>query len=218
MKGLLLKDLYMARKYCRSYLFIVGAFTIIAIVAPFLEGENGSTLFLSAYPILLAGIIPVNLIAYEEKSKWSQYAGIFPYTKKELVSVKYLDMLMALGIALVLAALSQGVNLLVTGSFRLEVYALILAGFLVMGLISPCILLPVIFWLGTEKGRVVYFAVVGLFFGGVAVSKLLLKDDDTLLLATGEKNGLLLGLAAGVLLMLGLSWRLSVWFCEKKEC
>ena len=111
MKGLLLKDLYMMRKYCRSYLVIVGVFTIMAVVLPFVEDGNRSTLFLSAYPVLLAGILPVTLISYEEKSKWNQYVGIFPYTKREQVSVKYLDMLAVLSIGLSLAAISQGVTL-----------------------------------------------------------------------------------------------------------
>ena len=160
MKGLLLKDLYMMRKYCRSYLVIVGVFTIMAVVLPFVEDGNRSTLFLSAYPVLLAGILPVTLISYEEKSKWNQYVGIFPYTKREQVSVKYLDMLAVLSIGLSLAAISQGVTLAATASFHWETYILLLEGILLTGLLSPCILLPVVFWFGVEKGRIVYFAAV----------------------------------------------------------
>ena len=46
MKGLLLKDLYMMRKYCRSYLVIVGVFTNKAVVQPFVDEVNRSTMIL----------------------------------------------------------------------------------------------------------------------------------------------------------------------------
>ena len=63
MKGLLLKDFYMAMKYCRAYVVIAVVFSLFSIW--------GNTSFLIAYPILLASVIPVNLISYDEKSKWS---------------------------------------------------------------------------------------------------------------------------------------------------
>ena len=218
MKGLLLKDLYMMRKYCRSYLVIVGVFTIMAVVLPFVEDGNRSTLFLSAYPVLLAGILPVTLISYEEKSKWNQYVGIFPYTKREQVSVKYLDMLAVLSIGLSLAAISQGVTLAATASFHWETYILLLEGILFTGLLSPCILLPVVFWFGVEKGRIVYFAVLILFFGGIGISKILIQEETVLWLFQRGSSGTLLALAVFGLLILSLSWRLSIWLYEKKEC
>ena len=218
MKGLLLKDLYMMRKYCRSYLVIVGVFTIMAVVLPFVEDGTRSTLCLSAYPVLLAGILPVTLISYEEKSKWNQYVGIFPYTKREQVSVKYLDMLAVLSIGLSLAAISQGVTLAATASFHWETYILLLEGILLTGLLSPCILLPVVFWFGVEKGRIVYFAVLILFFGGIGISKILIQEETVLWLFQRGSSGTLLALAVFGLLILSLSWRLSIWLYEKKEC
>lgn len=60
MKGLLLKDFYMAMKYCRAYVVIAVVFSLFSIW--------GNTSFLIAYPILLASVIPVNLISYDEKA------------------------------------------------------------------------------------------------------------------------------------------------------
>ena len=57
MKGLLLKDFYMAMKYCRTYVVIAVVFSLFSIW--------GNTSFLIAYPILLASVIPVNLISYD---------------------------------------------------------------------------------------------------------------------------------------------------------
>ena len=92
MKGLLLKDFYMARKYCRAYVVIAVVFSLLAVW--------GNTSFLLAYPVLLASVIPVNLISYDEKSKWSSFSGVFPYSKQQLVSVKYLMALIFLAFAL----------------------------------------------------------------------------------------------------------------------
>ena len=82
MKGLILKDFYMAMKYCRVYLAITIIFAIASIY--------GNSTFFLFYPVLMAGIIPVNLISYDEKSKWNVYVGAFPYTRREFVSVKYI--------------------------------------------------------------------------------------------------------------------------------
>ena len=74
MKGLLLKDAYMAAKYCRAYLLIVAVFLI---AAPF----SGDNLFLMMYPCILASMVPVNLLAYDAQSKWEQYAGTLPCSR-----------------------------------------------------------------------------------------------------------------------------------------
>ena len=57
MQGLLLKDWYMIKKYCRAYLLLAIIFTVVSFF-----GEDN--LFLIFYPCLLCGVIPVNLIAY----------------------------------------------------------------------------------------------------------------------------------------------------------
>ena len=97
MKGLLLKDFYMAMKYCRAYVVIAVVFSLLSIW--------GNTSFLLAYPVLLASVIPVNLISYDEKSRWQQYCETMPYTRKQVVDSKYLmSFLLIAGLSVVLAA------------------------------------------------------------------------------------------------------------------
>lgn len=105
MKGLLLKDFYMARKYCRAYVVIAVVFSLLAVW--------GNTSFLLAYPVLLASVIPVNLISYDEKSKWSSFSGVFPYSKQQLVSVKYLMALIFLAFAIILVLVGQITRMLI---------------------------------------------------------------------------------------------------------
>ena len=63
MRGLLLKDIYMAAKYCRAYLLLA----VVFIPVSFASSEN---LFMIFYPCLLCGMIPVNLLGYDERSRW----------------------------------------------------------------------------------------------------------------------------------------------------
>ena len=83
MKGLLLKDWYMMKKYCRYYLFVSIGFIILSMM-------SSGNMFFIFYPCLLAGMIPVNLLGYDERSRWTEYVGTLPYTKTQIVSAKYL--------------------------------------------------------------------------------------------------------------------------------
>ena len=62
MSGLLLKELYMARKYCRLHLVITVLFLGMAMLP---SAEN---LFLLFYPSAMASFIPVTLLSYDTQS------------------------------------------------------------------------------------------------------------------------------------------------------
>ena len=83
MKGLLLKDFYLAWRYCRILLILV-----VVFIALSWAGE-GSMFFLF-YPIILVSMIPVTLLGYDERDRWMGYSAALPYTRGQLVSAKYL--------------------------------------------------------------------------------------------------------------------------------
>ena len=60
MRALFLKDWYMAKSYCRSYLFIVAVFAAVSFI-------SSESLFFMAYPTIMFGILPVTLISYDER-------------------------------------------------------------------------------------------------------------------------------------------------------
>ena len=95
MKGLILKDLYMTVHYFRKFLFIL----ILFLGLGFADGEN---LFMVFYPGLLATMIPVNLLAYDERSRWDIYCGTLPVSRDKVVSAKYLLELILLGVVYLL--------------------------------------------------------------------------------------------------------------------
>ena len=109
MKGLFLKDLYMLMSYCKSYLLIA----VVFLAASFF-GEN---LFFIYYPCLLCGMIPVNLIAYDEKSRFVQYSASLPVSAAQSVSVKYLMGLFSQIAVLLITGIVQGIRMKVNGTF-----------------------------------------------------------------------------------------------------
>lgn len=209
MKGLLLKDFYMALKYCRAYFFISIVFVICSIFE--------QNLFLMLYPVLLAGAVPVNLISYDEKSKWNVYAEVFPYTRKEMVSAKYIVTLVFLGISILLISLVQIVRMFLydTGDWY---SCLMTIGILpVLGIFAPCVLLPTVFKFGVEKGRIVFYAVIVAVCGAVgAVVELGMNISMFPVLSQLGSWFVLAAVALGGLLLI-LSWRLSVYFYQKRE-
>mgnify|MGYP003062745270 CR=1 FL=1 len=65
--------------------------------------------------------------------------------------------------------IAQAVHMFMTGDVDWNSYVTILSVLPALGLISPCILLPTVFKLGVEKGRIVYFAVIFAVCGTFAV-------------------------------------------------
>ena len=80
MIGLLRKELYVAD---RSFRLLV----VFALVFSLIPGMSN---FGTTYAIMMAMSIPLNSIAYDEKSKWDRYAAMLPYKMGLLVWTKYL--------------------------------------------------------------------------------------------------------------------------------
>ena len=209
MKGLLMKDFYLIHKYCRMYLLIAVIFAVGYTV--------GDNIFMLFYPIVLGSIMPVTLLAYDEKSKWQVYAETFPYTRKEIVTAKYLITLLYLTAFVLLSAVSQAVHMLcVAEEFSLSSYLSVILSLLAVGLVVPGITLPAVFKLGTEKGRMAYYGVVvavcGLF-GALGV----MTDMNVAEIILGLREWLApVLLAAGIVVFAG-SWMLSVKFYQERE-
>ena len=207
MKGLLLKDWYMVKKYCRAYLLIA----IVFIAISFFSNDN---MFFVFYPCLLCGMIPVNLLAYDERSHWMQYSGTLPYTKTQIVSGKYLIGLLAQLAVLAATGIAHGVKMYAAGNFVLGDFAVLMLLMLIVSTLSSSICLPFVFKLGVEKGRTAYYVMVGFVCGASVLASSILRGQ-----LMGEiQPDLILGLLAivGISVYI-LSWYLSVVFFKKKE-
>ena len=207
MKGLLLKDWYMVKEYCRTYLLIAVGF----IALSFFSDNN---MFFVFYPCMLCGMIPVNLLAYDERSRWMQYSGTLPYTKKQIVSGKYLIGLLAQLAILIATGVGQVVKMSVAGGFVFGDFAVLMLLLLIVSTLSSSISLPFVFKLGVEKGRTAYYVMIGFVCGASVLASSILRGQ----LMTEIQPNLILAVIAivgiGVYI---LSWYLSVLFFKKRE-
>ena len=207
MKGLLRKDIYMAAKYCRAVFGMVAVFLLLMIFV------DGSLLFLT-YPVLLSRMLPVALLSLDTHFKWEQYSGTLPYTRAQLVSAKYLMGLIFGGGVLLVCLAVLALRQILGDGFDLN--AFLGAGLLcfVLGMAAPVFLLPLAFKFGPEKGRLLFIVLIASLCGAGAA---LGQADFLSGLAIGNRTLVALVTVGVTLVLYLLSWRLSIYFYQKKE-
>lgn len=154
MKGLILKDLYMIKSYCRVFMLSVLIFLAVSLL-------NEESFVFFVYPCMLCGMIPVTLISYDERFRWQQYSAALPCTRRQLVVSKYLIGLISELAAIVLTGTAHAVKALAVGSFVPRSLLSLLAVAFFAALTFPSITLPFIFKFGAEKGRVAFYGAIG---------------------------------------------------------
>lgn len=207
MKGLLLKDWYMMKQYCRIYLFIAIGFIALSLV-------SNDNLFFIFYPFLLGGMIPVNLLGYDERSRWIQYSGTMPYTKTQIVSGKYLDGLLIQIILLLVTGAVQAAKMIIVGDFLSGGFAALMLILFIVSTVASAIPLPFVFRLGVEKGRMAYYVMIGFVCGVSVLASNVYKGQPGIEM---KPNLLLTVLAAAGIGIYIFSWYMSVVFYKKRE-
>ena len=207
MKGLLLKDWYMVKKYCRSYLLITVVFVAVSLV-------SDGNMFFIFYPCLLCGMIPVNLLGYDERSRWMQYSGTLPYTKTQIVSGKYIIGLLAQLTILVVTGVAQAAKMIVAGNFVLGDFVVLMLLMLIVSTFTSSISLPFIFKLGVEKGRTAYYIMIGFVCGASVLASSIFRGQ---LMSEIQPNIVLTVLAIVGIGVYIFSWYMSVVFFKRRE-
>lgn len=203
MKGLLLKDWYMLKSYCRTYLILL----LIYAAIPIFGSTSGFIMF---YPCVLSGMLSISLIAYEEREKWNVYAATLPVSKAQTVSCKYLVSLIVSSAVLCIMLLSHTLAMLARHSFDITAIGGLLTALTPLCLLPTALLLPFIFWLGSEKGRMIYYFIFISF--SIAIMYI---SPASALRAIGKLIGTVI-LAASVLIF-GASWLLSIRLYQERE-
>lgn len=207
MKGLLLKDAYLAWAHFKGYILLVLAFTALS------AAEHGNS-FLVFYPCMLCGMIPVNLMAYDERSKWDGYVAILPFARAQIVASRYIFGLLAQGIILALVAAGNIVRMTWFGVADWQYLFAMMGMMFMLASVSVALPLPFIFRSGVEKGRMGYYVMIGLAGVGSGVAGGFLGEDVTAFSLPRPAVPFMVMLGIGVY---ALSWYLSVRFYEKRE-
>lgn len=152
MSALILKDGYVLLKQMKFFL----VFILITAVIP------GSSTYL--FGIVYVAMLPYTALAYDERSKWDQLAGMMPYSVGDIVMSKYVLGWVLVGGTAVLTYLIRLLLSLVNQSGAVSPVELLVAASgatMVMALT-----MPFMFRFGVERGRIIYtIAFVGLAVG-----------------------------------------------------
>lgn len=207
MKGLFIKELYLLKKHCGGYALAIAVFIILSLMG------NDSVMVI-IYPGTMAALIPIMLLSHDEKSKWNQYCGTLPYSKAQLVSVKYLISLFTQIIVLFLSGLTQAFIMTQQNSVRMDIYLLKMSLAFITPFVLSSVSLPLIFKLGAEKGQIVFSLIMGLI---CAVLIPLTMAAPSLIAQEFPSTASLSVWCLIALAIYALSWRLSIALYMKKE-
>ena len=207
MRGLLLKDWYLIRKYAWSLYLMDVFFIALSLFAT-------DSVFVFIYPYLFAGITPMTLYAYDEREKWKAYAAALPVSRRQYVSGKYIMGLLSIAVILVLSLVVHTAAYLTvpgrTVDYLLD-FLSILPACAAMGFLAPALSLPLMFRFGAEKARIAYIVILA---ATASMSAVFLGAPWNIPPAVSLPP-ILVYAAAPVLYL--LSWALSMAIYEKRE-
>ncbi len=204
MKALLRKDFYVAKKQGGVLLGLALLFCLLPKM-----GTLANT-----YAVVMAIMIPLSTITYDEQCKWDKYAAMLPYTPWQIVWSKYVLTFLCLLAGAVMILLASAMRAvygegLLYGEELLGNLALLLAVLLMLD-----VSLPLVYRFGSEKGRLVMILVMlACLAAGMGVSRLVGEVRLPALPA-------LVGIALGVLILAaatGLSFWCSLCFYLRRR-
>lgn len=208
MKGLIVKDFLMFRKSLIPILIFVVIFA--------LAGIFGVLSVSIAMPLFLA-VFQVSFMNADEMSHWQQYSIALPYSRKNIVTSKYV---VALVIAVVSTVFVSGLYGLsaVIGNTEFSAYGFltVVVCSLVTGVFYSMLMIPLILKFNSQKGR----AVMMIINGAVCGFSVVIMDDDvleSLIWLNSEVLFMPLIVLAVVAVLFVLSWQLSVKIYEKRD-
>lgn len=222
MKGLLIKDLNILLLQCRFIIIMVLGIAFLMTVTM----DNPS--FLIAYLTMLCSMLALTTISYDELDNGYTFLFTLPITRKDYVLAKYIMAVLVGGLAWLLST----VVCIAVSVARIEQYAIgegILEAVLVLGICMSLlfIMIPVQLKFGSEKSRIVLFAIAGVVFVGAYLFDYVMEKIngevslwmEGMLHKISELSLVVLGMGvvAIMLVVIVISILVSVRVVEKKE-
>ena len=197
MKGLLIKDYYTLLRQMKLFLVILVFFTMM-------PGFSGA-----AFAVVYSALLPVTALAYDERSGWDKLAAMMPYKSSQIVLSKYLLGYTCMVGAMVLSTVMQYIYSIIRHTaFSGDIIAEIVGSACAASLLLA-FNLPIMFKMGVEKGRMIFFMITAVIV--VAVMALADKLEgflDTASAATPQLMIILLMVAILNVLSIMISTRI----------
>ena len=203
-KGLIYKD----------FLHLKDSFAVLAViflVMSFIVGFGGGGVALYVMLMVLAVKMVESTLIYDDTNQWDSFVLTTPISRKAIVRSKYLLQILIIAAASLLASaafllMTQMISAITGDSWIL---AMLILGF-GYAIIYSSAIIPLYLKFGTEKARIISYAVLILVAAVYAVTA-------GALLFSGLPNSVLCGTAAVSLAVFGLSYQVSQRIYAKKE-
>lgn len=181
MKGLVLKDISSLATELKY---------IVALLAVLIFLQND---FLYIFAIVYMAVLPISALGYDERAKWDKMANMLPFSTAQLVGSKYILGYLAMGTAVLFVVFSRwfGSGKTVSAEDFISV-AIVLC----IALIIEAIQLPLMFWVGVEKGRILFVLITVFGASTMYSSGAILKEIS--MVQTGKNVLFILAVAAAV--------------------
>lgn len=204
MKGLILKDLLTLKKAFKSYLILF----VIYILIDMTSDQSFLTLGIS---FIIATMIPIAAISYDERSKWDKLVNTMPFSRREIVYSKYI-----LGFVMIVSAFA------VTFVFsKLPMEERLPIAFVTssMCILYQAVLIPVLFKFGSEKGRIIMMVAMFVPFAAAGIIGKMLDIDGAAVsgFIDGHLTAIVVCMVVALAVIYALSVIMSVKIYSKKE-
>lgn len=213
MKGLLVKEKCSIWNTCRTFL-IIPVFFYAALIA----GVIHKGMDIDGFPIgmvyMMMGLMPISVINQEMTSRWHINALTMPYTRAQIVSAKYIAVLMINALTTIMSAAILLICLAAFGSKGGSAAAIckMLFGGIGMGLMPAAVFLPTNYkYYDSIGGKRM---VISMLAGGT------IGACNMVIMERVQKGSLFGGGFVFMCLMIVLfivSWLLSIAFFSKKD-
>ena len=205
MKGLLIKDFYMAKKHC---ILLIGISLLFFGISIF-----GKTIYFAYYPIAIISILPMNILGYEDYYRWNKTEVTLPVSRTKAVLEKYI----LLFIFVLPAIIISNLVFFFIFSFDFREIISLISIMLFTGVIVPSIAFPICFKIGYTRAKVFIGILIPVIMGAIVFINVGNLSGEMLIIGkfTPQQNAYLFSVAA--MIFLGISMLLSIRFYKKRE-
>lgn len=203
MKGMLIKDIFNLKEYWLIAIILY----VVHIILIYFKGEGIYNVL--GLTTLLCGLIPLQAMLLDEKSRWNKYAVVLPTSRSSIAISKYI----LAGMIFVLSYGILGIISLTMSSFSSVISGEIIVICMLITIFYDTILIPISFLFGAEKSSIL---VIIIFWGSVIGIYLFIKIGVSAVILERMLRSILFW-GIGAIVLIGVSILFSIKICEGKE-
>lgn len=213
MKGLLYKEFYSLVEMSNFKL------TVVFMLVSLIFGAIGVMPFMLFFIPIVMAILPRSVMMYDENCKWQQFSLVLPYSRRDIVTAKYITTLSVCAASSLTSVVAYSIASIIKGSFNMTEVAFIGLVGCALALLIPSLALPLELKFGTAKAKYATMLIGGLLgCGGGMLAGVTGTDLVAKLTPSGVSAAVIPVAAITVgLVIFALSWFAAVKLYETRE-